>query len=196
MSGNVISHNELERLASLRSDHGIVSAYVKVNPSLMRDRTHPLTGFKGSYKRFARRTRSERWLAVAARERTTIIRFLENWQPRGRGLAIFACEPAGLWEVVSLNVPVASLLHVDVTTHTGVLTQILDEYPRFVGWGHSSISHALRFAELAGVNTLVPFHHEPSHSDQLLDELFERALASKRLPFELAPAMEGASFEI
>lgn len=83
---------------------------------------------------------------------------------------------------------------VDLLIHDAQFSD--DEYPRYVGWGHSSISHALRFAELAGVNTLVPFHHEPSHSDRLLDELYERALASRRLPFELAPATEGASFEI
>jgi ribonuclease BN (tRNA processing enzyme) len=83
---------------------------------------------------------------------------------------------------------------VDLLIHDAQFSD--DEYPRYVGWGHSSISHALRFAELAGVNTLVPFHHEPSHPDRLLDELYERALASRRLPFELAPATEGASFEI
>ena len=71
-----------------------------------------------------------------------------------------------------------------------------EEYPRYVGWGHSAIPHALRFAEAAGVKKLVPFHHDPWHSDAMLDRLFEEARESFDLPFEMAPATEGSSFQL
>jgi ribonuclease BN (tRNA processing enzyme) len=83
---------------------------------------------------------------------------------------------------------------VDVLIHDAQFSD--EEYPRHVGWGHSSISQALRFAELACVKKLVSFHHDPSHSDAILDGLYEKARASTRLPFEFVPACEGASFDL
>ncbi|MGE5280984.1 MAG: MBL fold metallo-hydrolase [Chloroflexota bacterium] len=46
-----------------------------------------------------------------------------------------------------------------------------DEYPHHVGWGHSSLSHALSFARRAGAERTLLFHHDPMHSDARLDEL-------------------------
>ena len=45
------------------------------------------------------------------------------------------------------------------------------EYPEHVGWGHSSISHALSFARRARAERTLLFHHDPLHSDDFLDEL-------------------------
>jgi ribonuclease BN (tRNA processing enzyme) len=71
-----------------------------------------------------------------------------------------------------------------------------DEYPRYVGWGHSSIDQTVAFAKAAGVRQLAPFHHDPSHSDGILDRLFEAVHASQTLPFTLTPAAEGALLEL
>jgi ribonuclease BN (tRNA processing enzyme) len=71
-----------------------------------------------------------------------------------------------------------------------------EEYPDYVGWGHSATSHALAFAEAAGVEQLVPFHHDPWHTDASLDELYEKTRRSRDLPFTLTPAMEGASIQL
>lgn len=49
------------------------------------------------------------------------------------------------------------------------------EYANRVGWGHSSIPHALAFAAAAHVGILATFHHDPTHCDALLDELLEEA---------------------
>ena len=67
-----------------------------------------------------------------------------------------------------------------------------EEYPRFVGWGHSSLPQALDFATAAGVKRLVPFHHDPTHSDEMLDRLYDELTTSRELPFELIRAAEGA----
>ncbi len=71
-----------------------------------------------------------------------------------------------------------------------------EEYPRFVGWGHSSIPQTLDFAAAAGVKHLVPFHHDPAHSDAVLDRLFEEVRKSRELGFELSVAAEGVCFEL
>ena len=69
-----------------------------------------------------------------------------------------------------------------------------DEYPRFVGWGHSALTHALAFATTTGARQLVPFHHDPSHSDAALDRLYQGVREVHDLPFILSPAVEGESF--
>lgn len=71
-----------------------------------------------------------------------------------------------------------------------------EEYPGHVGWGHSSISQALAFARMTGVKKLAPFHYDPSHGDEILDALYEKALASSELPFEVVPAREGATIRL
>lgn len=61
-------------------------------------------------------------------------------------------------------------------------TQYTDsEYERFVGWGHSSLSATVSLALDANVKRLLLFHHDPSHDDDMLDQMIEqaRALVSK-----------------
>jgi len=70
------------------------------------------------------------------------------------------------------------------------------EYADRVGWGHSSITHAMAFAALSRVRTLVTFHHDPNHTDSQLDELMGRARETFDLVFELVPGLEGARFRI
>lgn len=70
-----------------------------------------------------------------------------------------------------------------------------EEYAERVGWGHSTLEHALRLAEAAGVGTLVTFHHDPSHSDEELDRLLADAVCGHpRLV--VRPGTEGTLFEI
>jgi phosphoribosyl 1,2-cyclic phosphodiesterase len=66
-----------------------------------------------------------------------------------------------------------------------------EEYQTRVGWGHSRVEHAIAFATLARVKQLVPFHHEPAHTDADLDRLFDAAIATTRPPFPLVRGKEG-----
>jgi phosphoribosyl 1,2-cyclic phosphodiesterase len=50
-----------------------------------------------------------------------------------------------------------------------------NEYPSRVGWGHSSVAHAVAFAQRADARRLVLFHHDPDRSDDGVDRLVERA---------------------
>jgi ribonuclease BN (tRNA processing enzyme) len=69
------------------------------------------------------------------------------------------------------------------------------EYAERVGFGHSSIQQSIQFAGLAGVKQLVPFHHDPGHSDEQLDQLMAEAIAETRPSFSVTPGMEGTVFE-
>jgi phosphoribosyl 1,2-cyclic phosphodiesterase len=49
------------------------------------------------------------------------------------------------------------------------------EYETHIGWGHGSISSAVSLALEAEVQTLLLFHHDPSHDDKLVDTMVESA---------------------
>lgn len=83
---------------------------------------------------------------------------------------------------------------VDLLIHDAQYTDY--EYPRHIGWGHSALSHTLEFARRAGVVTLVPFHHDPAHSDAALDRIFAEARTQGILGYGLSPAVEGESFKL
>jgi phosphoribosyl 1,2-cyclic phosphodiesterase len=69
------------------------------------------------------------------------------------------------------------------------------EYDSLIGFGHSSVPQAFQFASLVGAKRFVPFHHDPSHTDDDLDVLIAEARAASTWPFDVTPAAEGATFE-
>ena len=71
-----------------------------------------------------------------------------------------------------------------------------DEYRSRVGWGHSTMRHAFDFAALANVKMLMPFHHEPAHSDADIDRLVADTLQEVKPPFPVVPAMEGSTWTV
>jgi ribonuclease BN (tRNA processing enzyme) len=71
-----------------------------------------------------------------------------------------------------------------------------DEYAAHVGWGHSTLPQAIAFATRVGVKRLIPFHHNPAHSDDVLDRLFADIRRSSKLPFQVIPGREGATFRL
>ena len=70
------------------------------------------------------------------------------------------------------------------------------EYEKCVGWGHSAMSDALEFAMIAGVRRFVPFHHDPSHTDDDLDRLTAQSKDEVRPSFPISAGMEGAIFDL
>lgn len=63
---------------------------------------------------------------------------------------------------------------VDVLLHDSQYSE--EEYNQRIGWGHSSIHHAVSFAQIAKVGQLVMFHHDPEHSDDELELLLKLAV--------------------
>ena len=50
-----------------------------------------------------------------------------------------------------------------------------EEYETRVGWGHSSVAHAVTYAAVVDAQRVLLFHHEPLHGDESLDRLEDRA---------------------
>jgi phosphoribosyl 1,2-cyclic phosphodiesterase len=75
----------------------------------------------------------------------------------------------------------------DLLLHDGQYTRA--EYDGRVGWGHSTVEHAVTFAARAGARRLVLFHHDPMHTDDELEAMLAeaRSLAvDASIPVELA----------
>lgn len=70
-----------------------------------------------------------------------------------------------------------------------------DEYEKHIGWGHGSLSRTVSLAVEAQVRRLILFHHDPSHDDERIDEMLERArllVVESGAPIEVEAAREGA----
>jgi phosphoribosyl 1,2-cyclic phosphodiesterase len=70
------------------------------------------------------------------------------------------------------------------------------EYPSHIGWGHSSLRHVLDFGTLVETEHLVPFHHDPGHSDDDLDRLMSEAIDDAAPAYRVTPGREGMSFQL
>ena len=82
----------------------------------------------------------------------------------------------------------------DLLVHDAQYTT--EEYRERVGWGHSAMRDAVAFASLTGARRLVPFHHDPTHADAMLDHLDRLARTGGDLPFELIAGKEGTTFTV
>ncbi|MEM8640805.1 MAG: MBL fold metallo-hydrolase [Cyanobacteria bacterium P01_G01_bin.54] len=71
-----------------------------------------------------------------------------------------------------------------------------------VGWGHSTWQEGVKVSQAAGVKQFVVFHHEPSHSDDFLDQVDKEVtailpnavLAKERMVLDVTRAAEGSNY--
>ncbi len=54
-----------------------------------------------------------------------------------------------------------------------------EEFPHYSQYGHSTWQEGVRVADAAGVETLVIFHHDPSHNDAFMDAVAAEAAAAR-----------------
>jgi phosphoribosyl 1,2-cyclic phosphodiesterase len=73
---------------------------------------------------------------------------------------------------------------------------VAEEYPEHTGWGHSAVGQTIAFAAAAHVKRLVTFHHDPSHTDAMLDKLHDELRTACKLPFELIAGREGTTLQL
>jgi phosphoribosyl 1,2-cyclic phosphodiesterase len=75
-----------------------------------------------------------------------------------------------------------------------------EEYPNHLGWGHSRLTDAITFARRVEAQRLMMFHHDPLHSDDMLDAFFGTALdtwtASGGDPTKLEMGVERHEIEV
>jgi phosphoribosyl 1,2-cyclic phosphodiesterase len=84
----------------------------------------------------------------------------------------------------------------DLVIHDAQYTP--EEFDQRPGWGHSTVEYAVHVAHEAGAKRLALFHHDPSHGDDCLDELLEKARGLKEASSltSLVAAYEGLSLEL
>lgn len=83
---------------------------------------------------------------------------------------------------------------VDVLIHDAQYTD--DEYPARVGWGHSTLAHAIAFAEVTEARRLVTFHHEPNHTDEEIDRHHDEVKARRTSVVSFEPGLAGAVLDV
>jgi len=83
---------------------------------------------------------------------------------------------------------------VDLLVHDAQYT--MDEYRERVGWGHSAIDHAFAFADAVGAKRFMPFHHDPTHDDAMLDRIYGTSPGSPGDDGAVVPATEGRTVEV
>jgi phosphoribosyl 1,2-cyclic phosphodiesterase len=83
----------------------------------------------------------------------------------------------------------------DLFVHDTMYTE--EEYSRpgrsKVGWGHSTLEHAIEVCKAANIKRLACTHHEPIHTDEFLDSIF--AKAAGEFP-NIVGAYEGLTLEV
>jgi ribonuclease BN (tRNA processing enzyme) len=85
----------------------------------------------------------------------------------------------------------------DVVIHEAQYTP--DEYPSKRHWGHSTYSYVVELAAAAGVRRLFLTHHDPSHDDEFVAAIEEKARElAERLgsPLEVCCAYEGCEITV
>ena len=81
---------------------------------------------------------------------------------------------------------------VDLLIHDAQFSN--EEYPERIGWGHSTIIDAIRFAKLANAKQLLFFHHDPNRTDKELEKLAKKYLAEQ--PYNARIGQEGQEFDL
>lgn len=82
----------------------------------------------------------------------------------------------------------------DLLIHDSQYTE--DEYRNRRGFGHSSIHHAFQFAKLCEVKHFAPFHHDPTHNDDTLDNMFEHTIRNIQPSYKVTPSREGLAIDV
>ena len=82
----------------------------------------------------------------------------------------------------------------DLLLHDAQYT--MEEYKNRVGWGHSSMEDAVKFASLTGVKHLLLSHHDPMRSDAQLNDMITRLKESIHCQFLYEMAVEGSRMEL
>lgn len=101
-----------------------------------------------------------------------------GWVPDNEFLQGYTGDPREITRDHPLITPYRKMIQflsdVDILIHEAQYTA--EEYPKKVGWGHSSVTNACILMKFAGVKRWIVTHHDPVHDDIFL----ERKLAITR----------------
>jgi ribonuclease BN (tRNA processing enzyme) len=89
---------------------------------------------------------------------------------------------------------IALASHADLLIHDSQYT--CEEYKSKIGWGHSTMVDAVKFASLAGVKKLLLFHHDPYHTDSILEKNYQDLTEEKSFDLKVELAREGSIIDL
>ena len=77
---------------------------------------------------------------------------------------------------VGIRAAVALAQDADVMIYDCTYTddEYYNEKSSRIGWGHSTWQEAVKLAKKANVKRLVIFHHDPTHTDEFMDEIVQQ----------------------
>jgi ribonuclease BN (tRNA processing enzyme) len=82
----------------------------------------------------------------------------------------------------------------DLLLHDGQYTS--QEYKSRIGWGHSSMEDTIKLASATGVKRLLLTHHDPSHTDSQLNEMYSALLRTSGNSLSFDMAREGMDIDL
>jgi len=85
-------------------------------------------------------------------------------------------------------------LNTDLLIHDAQYDQ--EEYSKKIGWGHSSMKLASDFAKKTGAKKLVMFHHDPAHTDDHKNQMFDKFKESNTYDFPIELAVQGKEYDL
>ncbi|MCC6730545.1 MAG: MBL fold metallo-hydrolase [Chthonomonadales bacterium] len=88
----------------------------------------------------------------------------------------------------------AVALGADLLIHDSYYTP--DEYATRVGWGHSSLDDALRFAGRMACRRMAAFHYNPNHDDGMLERMLDESQSRVGGAVEPLLSVEGETLEL
>jgi phosphoribosyl 1,2-cyclic phosphodiesterase len=106
----------------------------------------------------------------------------------GRVLAFIPDNEPGLEPESGLDLATGA----DVLLHDAQYTT--EEYTTRVGWGHTGLEHLAAYAQEARPGRLLMFHHDPAHSDDMLEVM--KVTAQDQTGREVEIAAEGLELEL
>jgi peptide chain release factor subunit 1 len=125
-----ITAQDVKRIEQFDSNGApVLSAYLDLRPERQLERAYAIA-FK-SLVREVRQRLDERGRKQLDAEAKRVAAWLEGEPPQGKGLAVFSCEPAGLWESYYLPFPVRDHLAFEEKPYVTPLLDLLDEYERY-----------------------------------------------------------------
>lgn len=78
----------------------------------------------------------------------------------------------------TLDQSILDLIHgADIVIYDSSYTDA--EYPKYKTWGHSTWQEGVRLCDRADVELLVIFHHDPSHDDDIMDQIAKEAAKAR-----------------
>ncbi len=118
---------ELDKLESL--DTPILSVYLNTDPQKASSREYLRLLCKDMRARLEAQLTQPRDAKALHREMERVLCFLESeYWPKGKGLAVFSCEPKGLWHVFQLPMAVQNALYFETRPQLGPLHAALTVY--------------------------------------------------------------------